>query len=74
MPATDLHGEPHRSAGAYALGVLGAADTCRFERHLMECAACVVQVREFGGVVRHLAAFARGPGPGAVASAARRRR
>ncbi|MFE4689637.1 zf-HC2 domain-containing protein [Streptomyces sp. NPDC056749] len=61
--------EPHRDAGAYALGVLGAADTCRFEEHLTECAACVVQVREFGSVVDCLAEFARCGEP----AAARRR-
>ncbi|MET7952455.1 zf-HC2 domain-containing protein [Streptomyces sp. NPDC005317] len=62
--------EPHRDAGAYALGVLGAADVRRFEEHLTECAACVVQVRELGAVVDLLAAYARcappRPGPPGV--------
>ncbi|MFF3303717.1 zf-HC2 domain-containing protein [Streptomyces sp. NPDC002908] len=66
--------EPHRDAGAYALGVLGAADTSRFELHLVECSACVVQVREFGGVVRHLAAYARELRPGSPPPSVRRRR
>lgn len=51
--------EPHRDAGAYALGVLGAADAFRFEEHLTECSACGVQVREFGEVAAQLAAYAR---------------
>ncbi|WP_405667318.1 zf-HC2 domain-containing protein [Streptomyces sp. NBC_01166] len=56
--------ELHRDAGAYALGVLGAADTCRFEEHLAGCSACAVQVREFDVVVAHLAAYARRLPPG----------
>ncbi|MFE5239432.1 zf-HC2 domain-containing protein [Streptomyces sp. NPDC056627] len=56
--------EPHVDAGAYALGVLGQADACRFERHLSECSACVVRVREFGEVVEHLAAYVRLLPPG----------
>lgn len=70
MPAT----EPHRDAGAYALGVLGVADACRFEQHLVECNACVIQVREFGVVVRHLAAYARELRPGPRRPSVRRRR
>ncbi|MFJ8885792.1 zf-HC2 domain-containing protein [Streptomyces sp. NPDC102402] len=64
--------ELHRDAGAYALGVLGAADSCRFEEHLAECSACVVQVREFGAVVAHLAVYAHALPPGAVHSSGRR--
>ncbi|MEV3929958.1 zf-HC2 domain-containing protein [Streptomyces sp. NPDC053728] len=67
MRATELH----RDAGAYALGVLGAADSCRFEEHLTACAACVVQVREFGAVVARLAVFAHALPPGGVPSSAR---
>ncbi|MFF5896981.1 zf-HC2 domain-containing protein [Streptomyces argenteolus] len=70
MPAI----EPHVAAGAYALGVLGAADACRFEQHLVECPACVVQVRELGGVADVLAAFARLLPPGGLPPAARWRR
>ncbi|WP_250292215.1 zf-HC2 domain-containing protein [Streptomyces atroolivaceus] len=55
--------EPRRDAGAYALGVLGAADACRFEQHLTKCSACVDQVRRFGVVVHHLAACAHRPPP-----------
>ncbi|MFB4419918.1 hypothetical protein C5F59_002355 [Streptomyces sp. QL37] len=62
MRAIDLH----RDAGAYALGVLGTAGTCRFEEHLAGCSVCVVQVREFGVVVGHLAAYARRLAPGAA--------
>ncbi|MYV60317.1 hypothetical protein GTW37_13165, partial [Streptomyces sp. SID4931] len=29
--------EPHIRVGAYALGVLGSADTFRFEEHLTDC-------------------------------------
>ncbi|MGW4231890.1 hypothetical protein ACWEF9_21780 [Streptomyces sp. NPDC004980] len=81
--------EPHRDAGAYSLGVLGAADAFRFEEHLAECSECGVRVREFGGVTAELAAYARrvpagvapvvAPGPEvlrrmvAVAAAGRRR-
>ncbi|MFJ8864462.1 zf-HC2 domain-containing protein [Streptomyces sp. NPDC102473] len=63
--------ELHRDAGAYALGVLGTADTCRFEEHLTECAACVIQVREFGVVVAHLAVYAHALPPGGAPSSAR---
>ncbi|MFJ6852523.1 zf-HC2 domain-containing protein [Streptomyces sp. NPDC091271] len=63
--------ELHRDAGAYALGVLGAADACRFEEHLAGCPACAVQVREFGVVVAHLAAYARRLPPGGAPRPAR---
>ncbi|MFD6278701.1 zf-HC2 domain-containing protein [Streptomyces sp. NPDC060209] len=66
--------ELHRDAGAYALGVLEAADACRFEEHLTECSACVVQVRELGAVVAHLVAYAHRLPPGAVPRQGRRRR
>ncbi|MFD8343227.1 zf-HC2 domain-containing protein [[Kitasatospora] papulosa] len=65
--------EPPRDAGAYALGVLGAADVRRFEEHLTECAACVVQVRELGAVVDLLAAYARCAPPWPARRPARRR-
>lgn len=46
--------EPHRDAGAYALGVLDRADAFRFEDHLMACPACVLTVDEFAGTARVL--------------------
>ncbi|MFE7750123.1 hypothetical protein [Streptomyces sp. NPDC057428] len=49
--------EPHRDAGAYALGVLGTADAFRFEEHLTRCSVCVIQVREFDEVVDRLVAY-----------------
>lgn len=55
---------PHRDTGAYALGVLGAADAFRFEEHLAGCPACAVRVREFGGVAAQLAAYACRTPPG----------
>ncbi|MFH9613695.1 hypothetical protein ACH4MM_08065 [Streptomyces pratensis] len=73
VPEGMLATGPHRDAGAYALGVLGAADACRFELHLTECCACVVQVREFGVVVNHLAAYAHALRPGALPPPVRRR-
>lgn len=48
----------HRDAGAYALGVLGAADVFRFEEHLTGCAPCRALLAEFGGVTALLAAYA----------------
>ncbi|MFE9401442.1 zf-HC2 domain-containing protein [Streptomyces sp. NPDC006530] len=48
----------HRDAGAYALGVLGAADAFRFEEHLAGCAPCRALLVEFGGVRVLLAAYA----------------
>ncbi|MFG3281663.1 zf-HC2 domain-containing protein [Streptomyces sp. NPDC048111] len=47
----------HRDAGAYALGVLGAADVFRFEEHLAGCAPCRDLLAEFGGVAALLAAY-----------------
>ncbi|WP_328307360.1 zf-HC2 domain-containing protein [Streptomyces sp. NBC_00442] len=48
----------HQDAGAYALGVLGAADASRFEEHLAGCARCRAVLAEFGGVTALLAAYA----------------
>lgn len=42
--------EPHVRVGAYALGVLGSADTFRFEEHLADCPGCRVRAGEFAGV------------------------
>ncbi|MEU3370138.1 zf-HC2 domain-containing protein [Streptomyces sp. NPDC006660] len=54
----------HRDAGAYALGVLGAADAFRFEDHLDGCAPCRAALAGFGGVAALLAAYsANGPAP-----------
>ncbi|MFG2650319.1 zf-HC2 domain-containing protein [Streptomyces sp. NPDC048436] len=66
--------ERHRDAGAYALGVLDAADTFRFDDHLMDCPACRAMVDELGPATQQLAALQRhtpphveplaAPGPG----------
>jgi hypothetical protein len=50
----------HRDVGAYALGVLDAADAFRFEDHLMECPQCALQLDEFGPVREQLDQFVRG--------------
>ncbi|SCF56984.1 zf-HC2 domain-containing protein, partial [Streptomyces sp. Cmuel-A718b] len=39
--------EPHIRVGAYALGVLGSADTFRFEEHLADCPRCRLRAGEF---------------------------
>ncbi|WP_442805791.1 zf-HC2 domain-containing protein [Streptomyces sp. NBC_01341] len=62
--------EPHRDAGAYALGVLGAADAFRFEEHLTWCSVCVIQVREFDEVVDRLVAYSHRMPAGAAPSTA----
>ncbi|MDX3855115.1 zf-HC2 domain-containing protein [Streptomyces sp. AK02-01A] len=49
----------HRSAGAYALGVLDAADAFRFEDHLMDCARCTLLLADFGRVRSQLDEYAR---------------
>ncbi|MCX5386897.1 zf-HC2 domain-containing protein [Streptomyces sp. NBC_00083] len=54
----------HQDAGAYALGVLGAADAFRYEEHLVGCVPCRALLAEFGGVTALLAAYvARGGVP-----------
>ncbi len=56
---------PHRrDVGAYALGVLGAADAFRFEEHLEGCARCACGVVELGGVTAALGRYARLTPPG----------
>ncbi|MFC4466533.1 zf-HC2 domain-containing protein [Streptomyces xiangluensis] len=50
--------ERHRDVGAYALGVLDAADAFRFEDHLMECPQCAMQIRELAPTTRSLRAYA----------------
>ncbi|WP_369374585.1 zf-HC2 domain-containing protein [Streptomyces sp. cg36] len=51
--------ELHRDVGAYALGVLGAVDTFRFEEHLAGCAHCARLLDELGSVEALLAAYLR---------------
>lgn len=68
--------ERHRDAGAYALGVLDAADTFRFDDHLMDCPDCRVLVAELSPTAAQLVAYGRVtpphveplavPGPGFV--------
>lgn len=48
-----------RDVGAYALGVLGAADAFRFEEHLEGCPLCAAAVVELGGVTAVLGRYAR---------------
>ncbi|MFI6950101.1 zf-HC2 domain-containing protein [Streptomyces sp. NPDC050422] len=56
---------PHRrDVGAYALGVLGAADAFRFEEHLEACPRCAGGVAELGGVAAALGRYARLTPPG----------
>ncbi|MEU0144682.1 zf-HC2 domain-containing protein [Streptomyces sp. NPDC006288] len=62
--------ESHSDAGAYALGVLGAADASRFEEHLTRCSVCVIQVRELDEVVDRLVAYAHRVPAGAAPVAA----
>ncbi|MFE1950972.1 hypothetical protein ACFW9D_10940 [Streptomyces sp. NPDC059524] len=50
--------ERHRDAGAYALGVLGAADRFRYEDHLGRCAVCAAYVAELGSMARLLELYA----------------
>ncbi|MEV0318038.1 zf-HC2 domain-containing protein [Streptomyces sp. NPDC050658] len=66
--------ERHRDAGAYALGVLDAADTFRFDDHLMDCPACRDLVTQLAPTARQLELYVRAtparveplaePGPG----------
>ncbi|MEU3001723.1 zf-HC2 domain-containing protein [Streptomyces sp. NPDC007020] len=60
--------EPHVRVGAYALGVLGSADTFRFEEHLAHCPGCRLRAGEFAGVRDGLAVVGTPvvPGPGFV--------
>ncbi|MGF1430200.1 zf-HC2 domain-containing protein [Kitasatospora sp. LaBMicrA B282] len=47
----------HLDAGAYVLGLLGAADRARFEEHLAGCPRCLDEVAELGGLEPLLAEF-----------------
>ncbi|MVO85037.1 hypothetical protein GPA10_09770 [Streptomyces sp. p1417] len=51
--------ERHRDAGAYALGVLDAADAFRFEDHLVECGTCRARVADLDLPARALRAHGR---------------
>ncbi|MET9493638.1 hypothetical protein [Streptomyces sp. NPDC006552] len=51
--------ERHRDAGAYALGVLDAAERFRFEDHLPTCAVCTARLRELGPAATVLGVYAR---------------
>ncbi|MEV2252748.1 zf-HC2 domain-containing protein [Streptomyces sp. NPDC050147] len=51
--------ERHRDAGAYALGVLDAADTFRFDDHLMDCPDCRALLAELRPTAAQLAAYGR---------------
>lgn len=53
-----------RDVGAYALGLLGAADAFRFEEHLERCPLCAGGVVELGGVTTVLQRYARLTPPG----------
>ncbi|MFI7008321.1 hypothetical protein [Streptomyces sp. NPDC050145] len=55
--------ERHRDAGAYVLGVLGAADRFRYEDHLGRCAVCAGYVAELGSTTRLLELYARATPP-----------
>ncbi|MEU2436207.1 zf-HC2 domain-containing protein [Streptomyces rubradiris] len=55
--------ERHRDAGAYALGVLDAAEAFRFEDHLMACPRCAAYVTGFGPATRQLTLYRRATPP-----------
>ncbi|GGV66598.1 MULTISPECIES: zf-HC2 domain-containing protein [Streptomyces] len=51
--------ERHHDAGAYALGLLDAADTFRFEDHLGRCPRCAAAVTGFRPTTRQLLLYRR---------------
>ncbi|WP_409234622.1 zf-HC2 domain-containing protein [Streptomyces sp. PA5.6] len=51
--------ERHRDAGAYALGVLDEADAFRFEDHLMDCPACLLELDELHAPALQLELYGR---------------
>lgn len=54
----------HTLAGAYALNALSEHERARFERHLIECAACTAEVRELQATAARLGeAAAESPPP-----------
>ncbi|MER6828452.1 zf-HC2 domain-containing protein [Streptosporangium sp. NPDC000563] len=50
---------PHHDVAAYALGVLDEEDHETFQRHLMACEECQVELRELGEVPGFLDAVKR---------------
>ncbi|MEU9122722.1 zf-HC2 domain-containing protein [Streptomyces sp. NPDC048506] len=57
----------HTDVGAYALGVLDAADAERFEVHLVGCDRCAAELEELMGLTPALAEFkASAPTPEAI--------
>lgn len=68
----------HTDAGAYALGVLDAADAARFEEHLADCDRCAAELEDLMGLQPLLAeagesvsdpeALTAVPGPGVLDS------
>ncbi|MEW2034384.1 zf-HC2 domain-containing protein [Streptomyces roseifaciens] len=65
-PAPDH--EQHTEVGAYALGVLDAADAARFEEHLAGCPRCAAELDDLMGLTPLLADLKESaPGPEALA-------
>ncbi|MGK5731604.1 zf-HC2 domain-containing protein [Streptomyces sp. URMC 124] len=65
-PAPDH--DRHTEVGAYALGVLDAADAARFEEHLAGCARCAAELDGLMGLTPLLAELKESaPGPESVA-------
>lgn len=56
MPAAD--DQQHTAVGAYALGVLDAADAARFEEHLIGCERCAAELDGLMGIPPLLADYA----------------
>ncbi|MEU0811159.1 zf-HC2 domain-containing protein [Streptomyces sp. NPDC005970] len=56
MPAAE--DQQHTAVGAYALGVLDAADAARFEEHLLGCDRCGAELDQLMGIPPLLAEFA----------------
>jgi hypothetical protein len=56
MPAAD--DQQHTAVGAYALGVLDAADAARFEEHLIGCEWCAAELDGLMGIPPLLADYA----------------
>ncbi|MER7793804.1 zf-HC2 domain-containing protein [Streptomyces sp. NPDC097640] len=56
MPAAE--DQQHTAVGAYALGVLDAADAARFEEHLLGCDRCAAELDQLMGIPPLLAEFA----------------
>ncbi|GAB3267559.1 anti-sigma factor [Kineosporia babensis] len=56
----------HDLSAAYALNALDEVERRRFERHLDDCPACTVEVREFAEAAASLAERVAEPAPGAL--------